>query len=78
MFHENYEEIIDKFERVLHKITTETTRGVIFEHLPPMSMLRKEILKYGYASVKPSIVEKKELETEESQEKQLSFSKFPR
>lgn len=41
-------------------------------------MLRKEILKYGYASVKPSIVEKKELETEESQEKQLSLSKFPR
>jgi hypothetical protein len=43
-----------------------------------LSMLRKEILKYGYASVKPSVVEKKELETEESQEKQLSFSKFPR
>jgi len=43
-----------------------------------LSMLRKEILKYGYASVKPSIVEKKELETEGSQEKQFSFSKFPR
>lgn len=42
------------------------------------SMLRKEILKYGYASVKPSIVEKKELDTEKSQEKHVSISKFPR
>jgi hypothetical protein len=41
MFHENYEEIIDKFEHVLQKITTETTRGVIFEHLPPMDLWNK-------------------------------------
>jgi len=43
-----------------------------------LSMLRKEILKYGYASVKPSIVEKKELDAEKSQEKHVSISKFPR
>jgi hypothetical protein len=43
-----------------------------------LSVLRKGILKYGYASVESSIVEKKELETEESQEKQLSLSEFPR
>jgi len=41
MSHENYEEIIDKFEHVLQKITTETTRGVIFEHLPPMDLWNK-------------------------------------
>jgi hypothetical protein len=202
MFHENHNEIIDKFEQVSHKITTETTRSVIFEHLPPMdlwnktesyvtqlrelaenckevmlilkpekahviehnfkavthplntfketlfqkttdplansrlafeqlskaiaegssflllakevqknpspaikeilmlkgiagkiepasiiespeakdslSVLRKEILKYCYASVKPSIMEKKELDTEKSKEKHVSISKFHR
>ncbi len=41
MFHENYEEMIDKFEQVLHEITTETTRSVIFEHLPPMDLWNK-------------------------------------
>jgi len=41
MFHENYEEMIDKFEQVLHEITTETTRSVIFEHLPPMNLWNK-------------------------------------
>ena len=41
MFHENYGEMIDKFEQVLHKITTETTRSVIFEHLPPMDLWNK-------------------------------------
>jgi hypothetical protein len=43
-----------------------------------LSMLRKELLKYGYASVDSFIMEKQELETEWSQEKQLSLSKFSR
>jgi hypothetical protein len=43
-----------------------------------LSVLRKGILKYGYASVKPSIVEKKELDTKKSQEKHVSISKSPR
>ena len=43
-----------------------------------LSLLRKEILKYGYASVESSITEKKESETDGSQERQLSLSKFPR
>jgi hypothetical protein len=45
MFHENYEEIIDKFEYVLQKITTETTRSVIFEHLPPIDLEQNRIIR---------------------------------
>jgi hypothetical protein len=43
-----------------------------------LSMLRKQLLKYGYASVDSFGMEKRELDTEKSQEKHVSISKFPR
>jgi len=43
-----------------------------------LSMLRKQLLKYGYASVHSFIMEKRELDAEKSQEKHVSISKFPR
>jgi len=41
MIHENYRERIEEFERVLQKVTTDITSGVVFERLPPMDLWKE-------------------------------------
>jgi len=41
MIHENYEERIEEFERVLQKVATDMASGVVFEDLPPMDLWEK-------------------------------------